>query len=154
MLSKVALANTKQELRNIMYINGQDSTAFISQLCTKWTIAIALGTKIDDLAFRMILLNSLPQSWDSIMATLYTTKSSYDTINHLMFHWARVSWTQAVNPCNTAVVLHINGNNANQQHYNQCQCTNLNCNRHVSQMITYLFVIGALEFCKVQKCEV
>jgi len=78
----------------------------------------------------MILLNSLSWSWDSIVATLYTTKSSHDAINHLMSHWARVSWTQAVNPCNTAAALHVNGNNANQQHYNQCQCTNPNCNRH------------------------
>jgi len=114
----------------MMYIDGQDFTAFISQLCTKWTITTALGTKIDDLAFRMILLNSFPRSWDSIMATLYTTKSSHDTINHLMSYWARVSRTQAVNPHNTAAALHVNGNNANQQHYNQCQCTNPNCNRH------------------------
>jgi len=89
--SEVALANAEQELRNIMYIDGQDFTAFISQLHTKWTIAMALGTKINDLAFRMILLNSLSRSWDSIIATLYTTKSSHDAINHLMSHWARVS---------------------------------------------------------------
>jgi len=77
----------------------------------------------------MILLNSLPWSWDSIMATLYTTKSSHDAINHLMSHWARVSRTQAVNPHNTTAALYVNGNNANQQHYNQRQCTNPNCNR-------------------------
>jgi len=41
---------------------------------------MALGTKIDDLVFRMILLNSLPRSWGSIMATLYTTKSSHDAV--------------------------------------------------------------------------
>ena len=46
-----------------------------------------------------------------------------------MSHWARVSWTQAVNPRNTAAALYVNGNNANQQYYNQCQCTNPNCNR-------------------------
>jgi len=129
MPSEVALANAEQELRNMMYIDGQDFTAFISQLHTKWTIATALGTKIDDLAFRMILLNSLSRSWDSIMTTLYTTKSSHDAINYLMSHWARVSQTQAINPCNTAAALHVNGNNANQQYYNQCQCTNPNCNR-------------------------
>jgi len=89
--SEVALANVEQELRNMTYIDGQDFTAFISQLHTKWTIATALGAKIDDLALRMILLNSLPRSWDSIVATLYTTKSLHDAINHLMSHWARVS---------------------------------------------------------------
>jgi len=90
-LFEVALANAEQELRNMTYIDGQDFTAFISQLHTKWTIATALGAKIDDLVFRMILLNSLPRSWDSIVTTLYTTKSSHDAINHLMSHWARVS---------------------------------------------------------------
>jgi len=73
MLSEVALANAEQELRNMIYIDGQDFTAFISQLRTKWTIATALGAKIDDLAFRIILLNSLPRSWDSIVATLILT---------------------------------------------------------------------------------
>jgi len=64
----------------MMYIDGQDFITFISQLCTKWTITTALGTKIDDLVFRMILLNSLPQSWDSIVATLYTTKSLHNAV--------------------------------------------------------------------------
>jgi len=40
MPSKVALANVEQELQNMMYIDGQDFTAFISQLCTKWIIAV------------------------------------------------------------------------------------------------------------------
>ena len=130
MLSKVALANVEQELQNMMDIDRQDFTTFISQLCTKWTITIVLGTKINDLVFRMILLNSLPQSWDSIVATLYTTKSSYNATNHLMSYWARVSQTQAVNLHNAATALYINSNNINQQHNNQCQCTNPNCNRY------------------------
>ena len=45
--SEVALANAEQELRNMTYINGQDFTAFISQLRTKWTIATALGIQDD-----------------------------------------------------------------------------------------------------------
>jgi len=35
MLSEVALANAEQELRSMMYIDEQDFTVFISQLCTK-----------------------------------------------------------------------------------------------------------------------
>jgi len=35
MLSEVALANAEQELQNMMYIDGQDFTTFISQLRTK-----------------------------------------------------------------------------------------------------------------------
>jgi len=35
MPSKVALANAEQELQNMMYIDGQDFTTFISQLRTK-----------------------------------------------------------------------------------------------------------------------
>jgi len=34
-LSEVALANAEQELQNMMYIDRQDFTTFISQLCTK-----------------------------------------------------------------------------------------------------------------------
>jgi len=35
MPSEVALVNAEQELRNMTYIDGQDFTAFISQLRTK-----------------------------------------------------------------------------------------------------------------------
>jgi len=47
MLSKVALANVEQELQNMIYIDGQDFTAFISQLCTKWTIAVRKPLRSD-----------------------------------------------------------------------------------------------------------
>jgi len=51
MPSEVALANAEQELRNMMYIDRQDFTAFISQLRTKWTIAMALGIQDDFVEF-------------------------------------------------------------------------------------------------------
>jgi len=121
MLSKVTLANVEQELWNMMYIDEQNFTVFISQLCTKWTIAIVLGIQ-----------DNFVELFSSVLGFhhgLYTTKSSHDAINHLMSHWARVSWTQAVNPYNAATALHINGNNVNQQYYNQHQYTNPKCNR-------------------------
>jgi len=54
--SEVALVNVEQELRNMMYIDRQDFTAFISQLRTKWTIATALGIQDDFVEFSSSVL--------------------------------------------------------------------------------------------------
>jgi hypothetical protein len=89
--SEMALINAKQDLRNMTYADGDDFVEFLSKLHTKWSNATALGAKIDDSSFRMILLTALLQSWNPIVATLYTTQSSCDAINQLVTHWTRLN---------------------------------------------------------------
>ncbi|KAF7762622.1 hypothetical protein Agabi119p4_9215 [Agaricus bisporus var. burnettii] len=86
--SEVAILNAEMDLRNMTYADGQDFVEFISRIRTKWSNVTALGASINDKAFRTIILNALPRSWDSIVATLYTTQSSRDAINQLMTHWS------------------------------------------------------------------
>jgi hypothetical protein len=133
---EVALANAEQDLRNVTYNDGQDFVEFIFKLRTKWANATALGAKIDDLSFRMIILNALPRSWDSIVATLYNTHSSREAINHLMTHWARVSRDRVVDPRHATAALRVSsgnpsggGSNSNNFNRNGLVCSNSNCNR-------------------------
>lgn len=103
--SEIAILNAELILHNSIYTDGQDFIEFISQMRTRWSNATALGAPIDDKAFRTIILNALPRSWDPIVATLYTTQSSRDAINQLMTHWARISRERVVNPQNSTSAL-------------------------------------------------
>jgi hypothetical protein len=74
--SEIAIINADRDLRNTLYNDGDDFQDFINHMCTKWSNATALGAPIDDRTFRTIVLSALPQSWDPIVATLYTTQTS------------------------------------------------------------------------------
>lgn len=130
--SEVAVLNAELDLRNMAYTDGQDFVEFISRIRTKWSNATALGANIDDKAFRTIILNSLPRSWDPIVATLYTTKSSRDAINQLMAHWARISRDRVTNPQTTTSALQTttpSRNRERQRNQSPLQCNNPNCGR-------------------------
>lgn len=131
--SEIAVLNAELILRNTTYADGQDFVEFITQMRTKWSNVTALGASIDDKAFRTIILNALPRSWDSIVATLYTTKTSRDAINQLMTHWARVSRDRVVNPQTTTSALQASttrNNRERQRYQSQLHCSNPNCNRN------------------------
>ncbi|KAG2014964.1 nonmuscle myosin heavy chain b [Coprinopsis cinerea AmutBmut pab1-1] len=87
----VTLINAQRDLRNSLFKDGDDLAAHIADLRTKWTTANALGAKVDDADFRMVVLASLPASWDNVVATLYGSKSSTDTIARLLMHWNRIN---------------------------------------------------------------
>ena len=78
--SELTLVNAQRKLRMTILNEGGDLLAHISDLHTKWMKANAAGAKIEDTDFCMILLSSLPTSWNSLLATLYDAKSSADII--------------------------------------------------------------------------
>ncbi|KAF7782993.1 hypothetical protein Agabi119p4_2369 [Agaricus bisporus var. burnettii] len=130
--SEIATLNAEMELRNMKYTDGQDFTEFISRLRTKWSNANALGAKIDDKGFRTIILSALPRSWDSIVATLYTTQTSREAISQLLTHWARISRDRVTTSQTTsALQTTTQSNNRDRQRNQNSQlvCTNQNCSR-------------------------
>lgn len=125
----VALINAQRDLRNTMFKDGGDLPNHIAALRTKWAVANAVGAGVDDGDFRMILLSSLPASWDTIVATLYDSKSSGDAIAHLLMHWARISKTSS-STVPSAFQTNTNGNGpSNHQNRTRLVCTNPNCGR-------------------------
>jgi hypothetical protein len=124
--SDLAMVTAQRDLRNTTYADGNDFPTHISNLRTKWAIANSAGAKIDDTDFRMIVLSSLPESWDSVVGTLYEAKSSADVINRLTIHWNRIDRSKSVtNPAMTVTALQTDV----RRPRSQLQCTNRNCGR-------------------------
>jgi len=81
--SGMARQNTVQDLRNTLYTNHTDFDLFITTLRKKFSNVNALGGKLTDEDFKLIILNVLPQSWDLVVAGLYRNMNSAETISRL-----------------------------------------------------------------------
>jgi len=79
----MARQNIEQELRNLIFSNGDDFQNHITIMQNKLSQAKALGTDITDKNFKTILLNSLPSSWDPVVASLYKDIPISKTISQL-----------------------------------------------------------------------
>jgi hypothetical protein len=124
--SDLAVVTTQHDLRNTTFSDRNDFPTHISNLHTKWVTANNAGAKITDTDFRMIILSSLPESWDSVVGTLYEAKSSADVISHLMIHWNRTDHSKSViNPATVVTALQTDA----RRPRSQLQCANKNCGR-------------------------
>jgi len=79
--SAMAQQNTVQNLRNTLYTNHTDFNLFITILQKKFSNINTLGEKLTDKDFKLIILNTLPQSWDSVVAGLYGNMNSAEIIS-------------------------------------------------------------------------
>ena len=95
--SDLTMITAQCYLRNTMFVDGNDFPTHISNLRTKWVLANNTGSKINKADFCMIILPSLPASWDSMVGTLYDAKSLADIISHLTIHWNRIDRSGAHN---------------------------------------------------------
>ena len=89
--SAMARQNAVQDLRNTLYIDNTDFDLFITILQKKFSNVNALGGKLTDEDFKLIILNALPLSWDSVVAGLYGNMNSAETISRLQSWYARIS---------------------------------------------------------------
>jgi len=89
--SAMARQNAVQDLRNTLYTDHTDFDLFITTLRKKFSNVNALGGKLTDEDFKLIILNALPQSWDSVVAGLYGNMNSAETISRLQSWYARIS---------------------------------------------------------------
>ena len=81
--SAMAQQNAVQDLRNTLYTNHTDFDLFITILQKKFSNVNALGEKLTNEDFKLIILNALPHSWDSVVASLYGNMNSAETISQL-----------------------------------------------------------------------
>ena len=72
----LAAIGTENCLCSTAYAEGTDFIAHITNLHTKWQEATEKGATISDATFRTIIMNSLPESWNTIIASLYATTTS------------------------------------------------------------------------------
>ena len=125
--SELTLVNAQRKLCMTILNEGGDVLAHISDLRTKWTKANAAGANIEDTDFHMILLSSLPTSWDSLIATLYDAKSLADIITRLTMHWSRLTHNRtSTNPATTTTAPQAN-TQRNQKPRSPLLCIKKNC---------------------------
>ena len=63
-----------------------DFLKHVEDLREKWRSATEKGAKIDDLTFYTILIASLLESWNAVVAGIYTKTESKDIITALTIH--------------------------------------------------------------------
>jgi len=125
-ISDLAKINIQRELRDTKFLDGNDFSAHIANLRTLWTHANSAGSNISDTDFRTIILTSLPEAWDTIVATLYDARSSADTIARLDMHWSRINRNGKVSTAtSSSVALQANAKPGG----NVKRCANTNCKR-------------------------
>jgi Reverse transcriptase (RNA-dependent DNA polymerase)/gag-polypeptide of LTR copia-type/GAG-pre-integrase domain len=130
--NEIALVHAQRELRELVFKDGDDFDAHLATLRIKWNHANATGANITDQDFRIILLSSLPRSWDPIVATLYDVKTSSGVISRLQMHWARVK-TEAKSSTHSSsafqATTRTNAHGRQSQPRQRPVCTNANCGR-------------------------
>ncbi|KAG6871886.1 hypothetical protein C0995_015409 [Termitomyces sp. Mi166 len=85
-VSDFTAAGAKKRLREAQLTENGDFPEHIKDLCTKWNKAVKKGATISDTAFQSIVVGSLPESWNTIVVSLYTTTSSTQLISGLTVH--------------------------------------------------------------------
>jgi len=86
MLSDLASIRVNADLRGTRYIDGTDLAAHFSRMRIKRAAANTQGARIQDVDFKMMLISSMPASWNTMVATLYDSQNSAEMINRLATH--------------------------------------------------------------------
>ncbi|KAF5375887.1 hypothetical protein D9615_008209 [Tricholomella constricta] len=102
-ISDFAAADAERILRTTLLTEGADLLLHITDLRTKWNAATEKGAPILDKEFRTIMLASLPASWNVLVSTLYSCKTSAETISHLTLHWDRLKSQNSAGTATTAM---------------------------------------------------
>jgi hypothetical protein len=92
----------ENNLRNTRYIKGTDLATHFTSLRTKCTTANAQGAAIDDERFGMIVLSTMPSSWDMLVLTLYDCKTLSQVIQRLTLHGECLAQSKGSKPTNSS----------------------------------------------------
>ena len=141
-MSDLTTVTTQCDLCTTIFTDGNDFPIHVSNLRTKWAITNSAGANIGDADFRMIILSSLPASWDSVVGALHDAKSSAEVISRLMIHWNCIDQSKSVtNPSSIVTALQANA----KQGRSQLQCANPNCGRRGHTIINCYWKGGGKE---------
>ena len=73
--SEMTKINAQEELQTIKYTDDDDFPTHLFIMCSKLSQVHAMGTTISDNTFKVILLNSLPKTWNPAVVPLYNNTS-------------------------------------------------------------------------------
>ena len=89
-ISDLGANSAENALRATKYTDGMDFPEHVTNLHLKWNNAVEKGADLKDNQFRAIIISSLPASWDYIVASLQSTKTSVELVAGLTVHWERI----------------------------------------------------------------
>jgi len=81
--SDMACQYAEHELQSMTFSENDDFPTFIADMRVKWAWANALGATILDSNFKTIIITTLPQFWDPIVASLLRTMTSIEAVAQL-----------------------------------------------------------------------
>ncbi|KNZ74150.1 hypothetical protein J132_07797 [Termitomyces sp. J132] len=88
--SEIAAMNAEKQLQATEFSDRMDFPKHVEDLREKWKSATKRGAKIYENTFRTILMTSLPESWNAVVAGMYTMTTTKDVVVALMVHWDRL----------------------------------------------------------------
>ena len=122
--SDIVRQNAEQELRNLTYSNDNDFPTHLTIMRNKLAHARALGADISDKNFKTIILNSLPRTWDPVVAALYRDIPNSKAFFQLYTWWLRISCDRPIKTSHSVTTLQANSNMQNRK---LLICANPNC---------------------------
>ena len=84
---RLATINAEKQLRTTKFSDGMDFLKHVEDWREKWRAAMERGAKINDSTFCTILIASLPESWNAVVAGIYSMTESKDMVAALTVHW-------------------------------------------------------------------
>ncbi|KAG6861466.1 hypothetical protein C0995_016245 [Termitomyces sp. Mi166 len=84
---EIAAMNAKKRLHTTDFIVGMDFLKHVEDMQEKWKSATEKGTTVDDKTFCTILMSSLPESWNAVVAGLHLMEETKDVVMALTVHW-------------------------------------------------------------------
>jgi len=123
-----AVINSENRLCAIKYADGSNLNAHFAALCIAWEKVNNQGGSMTDAQFHMIVLRSMPKSWNTLISTLMSTKMLNKVIVQLMLHGQLLAYNASpvVTPSQSTHALATQ----TQSHSHQCStdvCTNPVC---------------------------
>ncbi|KAF5388355.1 hypothetical protein D9615_000329 [Tricholomella constricta] len=85
-VSDLGLLKADEDLRSIKYEDGKDLDAHFASLRKAWAHANGQGGTMTDAQFRMVVLGSMPPSWNLIVGGLHQSKDSATVITGLTMY--------------------------------------------------------------------
>lgn len=128
-VSDLGQLHAENHLRAIRYMDGGDLDAHFAALRVAWTEANAQGADIKDLGFRMIVLGSMPPTWNIVITTLRTVKTSSEVIVQLTLHGMLVASNSPISSTSAPTTQALATNDTRSGGRPRDVCTNPVCKR-------------------------
>ncbi|KAH0578108.1 hypothetical protein H2248_005520 [Termitomyces sp. 'cryptogamus'] len=102
-VSDLAAMGAENDLCTTKFADGADFPTHIADLQTKWSEATEKEAEVSDSTTWPIVMMLLPESWNTVVVSMYSTKTSVDLISGLLVHWKQLKMQKPLTPSVTVL---------------------------------------------------